>query len=90
MSMAMPLWTGKGDVEGCIYWTKDDGEIVGVPYVRERARRALLLWRSEASIEVRKSVLEETVGSEMWMNAHAFETVGSVVRAVHGHAVMKL
>lgn len=85
-----PIWNGKGQIveDGPnreAYWTKDSGEIVGRPYVRERASRGLSAWRDMYSLEARRAVLAATVDDDAWLSSRAFETVGSIVRDVVDH-----
>lgn len=83
--MARDFWNGSGEAEDKVYWTKNDGMIVGRPYVRERARRALSKWHPYKQTEHRNKVLAATVDNDQWLGFRAHETVGSVVRDVEDY-----
>lgn len=64
------------------FWTKDNGEVVDLAYVRSRASAELSKWRNIYSLERRRQIVNETVGSEAWMRPRMGCTVGSVLREV--------
>jgi hypothetical protein len=89
MGSPAELWNGIGDAEGKAWWTKNNGEIVGVRYVRGRAVNALGEWTrvgsSTFTAEVKNRVLAETVDNLEWMRQRHGQTVGSVCREVTDH-----
>lgn len=84
---AKRIWDGRGDAEGCAYWTKDDGVVVGRPYVRRRASSWLSERRSAYSLDDRQSAIRETIESDEWMAGRAGMTVGAIAREVEDHLV---
>ncbi len=81
----MELWSGRGDAEGKAYWTLDDGEIVGLPYVTARASQRLSQWRSLFSLETRRAALDATVRNELWMRARRGMTASAIARDVESY-----
>jgi hypothetical protein len=88
--MSKPLYDGLGDAEGKVFWTKDNGEVVGRPYVRQRAVSALARWRDSYSLAARRAAVAATVGSDQWMTVRAGQTVGSIVRDVEDHMLSRM
>lgn len=79
-----PIWNGKGDADGHVWFTKDNGEIVGRPYVRQRLGNALSRWRTFYSLDHRKAVLEATAGNDEWLRQRSGQTVSSLIRDAEG------
>ena len=80
--MDKQLYDGRGDAEGRVFWLKDDGQVVGRPYVRQRTVTALAKWRGKYSLTARRATVAATIESERWMIVRAGQTVGSIVRDV--------
>lgn len=64
-------------------WTKNNGDIVGVAYVRRRVSSHLgNRWRTIYSSEARNAAIKATLGSESWLKFRNGQTVSAVVRDV--------
>lgn len=78
------IWDGTGDADGKAYWTLNNGEMKGRPYVRQRAVRALATWGDLFPLSDRKATLAATVDNDAWMASRNGQTVGSVLFDVTG------
>lgn len=78
--MTAPIWNGKGDAEGLVCFTKNSGEIVGRPYVRQRIAAGLSRHARFHSLEARRAVIAATVDDDGWLSQRNGQTVGSLLR----------
>lgn len=78
--MSKAIWSGKGEADGLAWFTKDNGEIVGRPYVERRVSAALSRWRRFHNLDHRRAVMARTVGSDDWLRQRAGQTVSSLIR----------
>lgn len=76
------IWDGKGDAEGKVYFTKDNGTFVGRPYVRRRVSSALSRWRHLDSLNARKAAISATIDNDAWLAQRNGCTVGALIRDV--------
>lgn len=64
-------------------WTKDNGDIVHLPYVRQRVVTHLSRrWRTIYPVAARRAAIAATLGSESWLKFRNGQTVGAMVRDV--------
>lgn len=87
MAAARMIWSGKGDAEGQVTFSKDNGELVGRGYVRARVRDGLRRWDSSFGAEVRRATLAETVDCDEWLSRRGGQTIGSLVRDAESHLI---
>lgn len=78
--MPRAIWDGTGEAGDAVTFTTNDGTIRGRPYVRERARLALL--RRSWPLEVRQDALKRTVDNDEWLAWRAGQLVAAVCRDV--------
>ncbi len=88
--MAKLLYDGQGDAEGKVCWTKNSGDVVGRPYVRQRTLSALARWRSSYSLAARRAAVAATIETDSWMTFRAGQTVGSIVRDVEDYLLQRM
>lgn len=74
------IWDGRGDADGKVYFTKDNGEIVGIGYVRARIQRHLRSFSHLFSAEARVAALSATAGNPEWLSSRKLQTVSSLCR----------
>lgn len=79
---AKEIWDGNGCADDKAHWSKDNGELVGRRYVRDRVASDLSRWRSLYSLERRRAAIAATVDNDEWMRRNHGCTVGSVIRDV--------
>ncbi len=82
-----PIWDGKGEADGFVYFTKDNGEIVGRPYLRRRAVAALSRFRRWRSDVDRAATLAATIDNDEWLAFRNLNTVSAICRAVVEHVI---
>ena len=87
--MATRVWGGTGELQpGEAYWEiskgRDRGRIVGRPYMRERARLALLRF-SYINLEHRKETIAQTIDNDFWLARHNGEVISYVIECVIDH-----
>jgi hypothetical protein len=80
MAFFTSIWNGKGDADGFVYFTKDNGEIVGRPYVEKRVAAGLGRWRDLYTVDARRLALHATTGSDAWLRQRNQQTVSSLIR----------
>ncbi len=62
------FWDGTGDADGKVYFTKNNGEIVGRPYVRSRVSRYLSRrYQGVDGALVALKILSVTVDNDAWL-----------------------
>ncbi len=81
------IWDGNGDADGKVVFTKDNGELVGRPYVRRRAVAALSRFSRYRSAEDRASALAATIDNDEWLRFRNLNTVSAICRAVVDHVI---
>jgi len=77
------IWNGEGTLpDDAAYYTLDNGEIKGRPYVRIRAVRGLSRWRRVTTRAERAEAIRQTVDNDAWMSARNLFLVSAIVRDV--------
>lgn len=77
------VWNGTGDAEGCVYFTKNNGEIVGRPYAIDRARAYLSDRHGRFhSVDARRAAIDATLGNDAWCVTRAGYLVSALCRDV--------
>ncbi len=79
------IWDGKGDADGKVVFTKNNGELVGRPYVRRRAVAALARLSRYRSPEDRAAALAATIDNDEWLRFRDLNTVSAICRDVIDH-----
>ena len=83
--MPKAIWDGRGDADGTVYFTKNNGELVGRPYLRRRVASHLARWSWRFPLDARRAALAATVGDDDWLRGRTGELVASVCRAAEEH-----
>jgi hypothetical protein len=85
IDLLKPIWNGAGDADDAIWFTKEKGEIVGRPYLRDRASKHIGRWRRSFPLAARKTTIASTIDNDDWLRIRAYQTAASVCRDVEDH-----
>lgn len=82
--MTKTFWDGKGELDDTtqVFFTRQDGQLVGRPYLRERAKRYLMAtWHYAPDRRERvRYTLANTVDNDAWLRARNCQLVTTVCR----------